>query len=181
MKKLLLSSVVLFILAPVYTCSAQIRSIDWKNFTYPWYPADTNPPYRSRKITLVRGEFIVYANPGKKIENLSMSFANAKYSDLTGDGREEAIVTISGTETFNSFTGCIFVYSLKRGKLSLIWQHEIGDRGIGGLKDLKVVDRNLVIEQYNGRCPGCMERFRRSYYRWDGRRLRKIKSQTVAA
>jgi hypothetical protein len=175
MTKLFLSIVI--VLASLHSCGAQIRSVDWKNFTYPWYPADTNPPHQARKITLVKGEFEVEANRKRRIENLSVSFANVSYSDLTGDTREEAIVTISGTETFNSFTGCIFIYTMKRGKLRLLWRHEIGDRGVGGLKDLKVVNRNLLVEQYEGNCPGCMDRWRRVSYRWNGRGFRIVKSQ----
>jgi hypothetical protein len=176
MLRLLVSALIIFASVPV--CNAQIRNMDWKNFTYPWYPADARPPYSARKITLVNGEFVVYADSKRKIENLSISFDNVSYAELTGDGREEAIVYISGTETFNSFTGCIFVYTMSRGRLRLLWKHQTGDRGMGGLKDLKVVNRELVVEQYeDNRCMACTDHWRRTLYRWNGRRFRITKSQ----
>jgi len=179
MTKLLLS--LLIILAIFQICGAQIRSVDWKNFTYPWYPADTRPPYRARKITLFNGEFQVGANRRRNIENLWVTFSNVTYADLTGDGRDEAIVVINGIETFNSGTGCIFIYTMSRSKLRLLWQHETGDRGMGGLKELKIVNRDLLVEQYEGNtCMACTDRWRRTLYRWDGRRFRVAKSQAFS-
>jgi hypothetical protein len=171
----------LVLIAPLHQSSAQIRSVDWENFTYPWYPSDTHPPYKVRKLTLVNGEFIVYQNRKRRIENLSVQFANASYADLTGDGREEAIVTISGTETFNSFTGCIFVYTIRAGKLALLWRHEIGDRAAGGLRRIKAGDRMLTVEQYDNEASAmcCPKKYVRSVYAWNGRRFLRTKSETL--
>ncbi len=179
MERWLLSIVVVLGSFPI--CGAQIRSVDWKNFSYPWYPADTRPPYRGRKITLVNGEFKVDANRRRNIENLWVTFSNVAYADLTGDGRDEAIVLINGIETFNSGTGCIFVYTMSRGRLRLLWLHETGDRGMGGLKELKVVNRDLLVEQYeDNRCMACTDRWRRTLYRWNGRRFRIAKSEVFS-
>jgi hypothetical protein len=72
MTKILLSLTLIIFLGALHQTSAQIRSVDWKNFTYPWYPANTNPPHKTRILRLRNGQFEVYGNRKKKIENLSM-------------------------------------------------------------------------------------------------------------
>lgn len=87
MTKLLLSLAFITFIGAGHQSVAQVRSVDWKNFTYPWYPADTKPPYRTRNLPLRNGEFEVHGNSYKKIENVSMRLANASYVDVTGDGK----------------------------------------------------------------------------------------------
>ena len=161
-----------------------IRSIDFRNFTYPWYPSDTRPPYKNRTITLKDGEFQIDATLARKIENLWITFGNASYSDLTGDGSDEAIVTIGGIETFNSGTGCIFIYQMNGSVLKLLWKHETGDRAAGGLRSIRVTDGDLVVEQYDmdlkketGLC--CPKRYVRTSYRWTGKEFRAISREIL--
>lgn len=162
-----------------------IRSVDFKNFTYPWYPEGYVPPYKDRKVTLRDGEMRVDAAPGTKVENVWLTLDNVSYSDLTGDGEEEAIVTVGGVTTFNSGAACIFVYAAEGGAPKLLWSHETGDRAYGGLRSIRVEDGNLIVEQYDSKfgekeTPACCPKgFTRSYYRWDGAHFEKIKSETL--
>jgi hypothetical protein len=156
-----------------------IRSVDFRNFTYPWYPADTRPPHKSRTVKLKDGQFEVDAIPEKKIENLWITFDNVSYADLTGDNHDEAIVVIGGIETFNSGTGCIFIYAMNGEAMKLLWKHEIGDRAAGGLRSMRFSDKDLIVEQYDmdlkketGLC--CPKRYIRTRYRWDGQAFKAV-------
>jgi hypothetical protein len=181
MTKLLLSLTLMVFLGALHQSSGQLRTVDWKNFAYPWYPADTNPPYKTRTLRLRNGEFEVQGNSKRKIENLSMSLSNVSYVDVTGDGKEDAIVTLGGVETFNSFTGCIFIYTMHRGRLRLSWRHEIGDRAAGGLRRVKAGARTITVEQYDNQASAmcCPKKYVRSVYSWTGRGFVKIRSQIL--
>jgi hypothetical protein len=180
--------------APVETINEQspesgIRKIDFKNFTYPWYPSGYAPPGGERRITLHNGEMKVEA--AKNTDRLWASLANVSYADLTGDGREEAIVTITTNFDPNGSMACIFVYDLRGNQPKLLWSHETGDRANGGLRTLRVEGFDLVVEQYElkfdetkgsyeeGTALCCPKRFIRTHYRWDGTRFDKSQSETL--
>jgi len=169
--------------------ASPIRKNDFKNFIYPWYPTDYIPPHGERKITLRDGEMKVDA--AKNTDRLWASLANISYADLTGDGKEEAIVTVTTNFDPNGSVACIFVYTLRSDELRLLWSHETGDRANGGLRSLRVEGFDLVMEQYDikfdwakgsyeeGTALCCPKRFIRSHYRWDGERFEKSKSETL--
>ena len=169
--------------------SSPIREVDFKNFTYPWYPTDYTPPHGKRKITLREGEMKVDAV--KNTDRLWASLANVSYADLTGEGSEEAIVTVTTNFDPNGSVACIFVYTSRRGEPKLLWSHETGDRANGGLRSIRVEGFDLVVEQYDikfdwakgsyeeGTALCCPKRFIRSHYRWDGERFEKSKSETL--
>lgn len=162
-----------------------IRAIDFKNFTYPWYPEGYIPPYKGRKVTLQNGEIRVNAIPSKKVENVWLTLDNISYVDLTGDDRDEAIVTVGGVTTFNSGSACIFIYAMIGGMPKLLWHHETGDRAYGGLRSIRTENRDLIVEQYDSKfgeeetpmC--CPKKFIRTYYRWDRKHFQKLKSETL--
>jgi hypothetical protein len=169
--------------------ASPIRKIDFKNFTYPWYPTDSTPPHGERKITLRDGEMKVDA--ANNTDRLWASLANVSYADLTGDGQEEAIVTVTTNFDPNGSVASIFVYTLRGGEPKLLWSHETGDRADGGLRSLRVEGFDLVVEQYDikfdrakgsyeeGTALCCPKRFIRSHYRWDGEHFEKSKSETL--
>lgn len=169
--------------SPTQKQTSPIRDVDFKNFTYTWYPIHLKAPHHSRKVSLRDGKFEVVENKQAGIDNLILELDDVSYVDLTGDGREEAIVPIAGIETFNSFLNGIFIYTVEEGGPRLLWHHETGDRADGGLRRIAVEDRTLVIEQYarsegdGGLC--CPKKFIRSYYRWNGEHFGKIKSETL--
>jgi hypothetical protein len=162
--------------------NAEIRQIDFANFRYSWYPKDTVSPDGRRSLALVKGEFETDGDRKRGIEPLTVKLEDVRYDDLTGDGRDEAVVILSGIETFNSFTGVIFVFSLDEHKLTRLWQHETGDRADGGLRSLTVDRGLLVLEEYvlnseygnGGLC--CPRAFRRSTFEYAGKGLRLVRS-----
>ncbi|HEX8457201.1 MAG TPA: hypothetical protein VF656_07890 [Pyrinomonadaceae bacterium] len=111
------------LLLPVFSATASakinfdirtdIRSVDFHNFTYP------TPCGEQKTLTLRHGRV-----PGEGCNELT-KLVSLRYRDLTGDGREEAIIVI-GT---NCTTSCwyiedYFVYSYVRGRLKPIFKEQ---------------------------------------------------------
>jgi hypothetical protein len=163
--------------------SDPIRQIDFKNFTYPWYPSFLKSPRPTRQVALHDGKFEVIEDQRADIKNLMLELEDVSYSDLTGDGKEEAIVTISGVSVFNRFVGSIFLYTVTGKQQKLLWQHEIGDRADGGLRRIAVEGRFVIVEQYQrsegdgGLC--CPKQFVRTSLRWNGLSFERIKKETL--
>jgi hypothetical protein len=161
----------------------RVSKVDWENFTYPWYPKGYTPPYKKRKITLKDSKFeFDDKDLSDGPDNVSMELRDVSYFDITNDGKEEAIVSLAGVVTFNSFSGCSFVYTIEDGHLKLLWQHEDFDRANGGLRSLRVQDGNLIVEQYSDKEGGglcCPKIYIRTKYKWDGNRFVEIQSETL--
>jgi hypothetical protein len=73
------------------TQASSLTNVDWKNFTYDDQACPTRGP-----ITLTNGKWY---EPGTKgqISECSMSFVGVKYADVTGDGVDDAIVSLHGS------------------------------------------------------------------------------------
>jgi hypothetical protein len=158
-----------------------VRDVDFKNFTYPWYPTLLKAPAKVRELPLRDGKFKVWDQKAG-IAYLNLSLENVSYVNLLGGSQEQAIVTVAGVETFNSFTGSIFIYTLQNQQLRLLWQHQVGDRANDGLRRIAVEGGELIVEQYDeaeshGLC--CPTMFIRTNYKWNGRKFQKVKSTTL--
>jgi hypothetical protein len=157
-----------------------IRDVDFKNFTYPWYPSFLKS--RSREVTLHDGKLEIEEDRQAGIGNLSLELNDVSYVNLRGDGKEEAIVTVAGITGVNRFLGSVFVYAIEKEKPKLLWQHETGDRADGGSRRIGVEKGMLILEEYvrsegdGGLC--CPKIFIRSNYRWSGNHFEKISSET---
>ena len=121
---------------------SEFRSVDFKNFSYP-----TNI---RGNITLKDGERIFY-NPegGGDIVN----FVEVGYSDLNGDGKEEAIAHLSVASCGASCDGgshLFYFYSSGRNKPQLLSRLETGSAGYGecGLKAFELNKSNLALELF---------------------------------
>ncbi len=159
-----------------------IRDIDFKNFTYAWYPSYLKIPNGASEVKLQDGKFEMREDQKKGIRYLLLELDDVSYADLMSDGREEAIVHLGGISVTNRFVGCIFVYVLENTIPKLVWQYETRDRADGGLRRMDVEDGALVIEQYTleggaGLC--CPKKFIRRHFKWDGKEFRNVRSETL--
>lgn len=124
-----------------------------------------------------------------------MDVAPIEYGDVTGDGREEAMVVlyaeVGGTESSND----VFIYTLKNGGPALLWKFATGDRADGGLRRIYGENGQLVVElagknkniggdvyatdgTSTGAC--CPTVFTRTKYKWvRGRFVRSGKSEVL--
>jgi len=110
---------------PTSAAVTDIRKVDFLNFTYPSTLCSQEFGGKGiGKTVLVRkGEF----------KNKSVYFAVADnriiYADVTGDGREEAVVPVEcGAITANFSRAEIYIYTIKDGRAALLAQ--ISDKGM---------------------------------------------------
>jgi hypothetical protein len=167
--------------SPVQNQLNTLRDVDFKNFSYPWYPSFMEST--AREVSLQNGEFERPENPGAGIANLSLKLSDVSFVKLRDEDKDEAIVTVIGIAGVNRFTGAVFVYAIENGKTTLLWQHETGDRAEGGLRRIAVENRTLLLETYarsegdGGLC--CPNIFIRSIYQYRGGRFEKISTQRL--
>lgn len=86
------------------------------------------------------------------------SLKDVYYTDVTGDGTEEAIVMLShvscdGGGSCDGGANLIYVYAGRNEKLRTLWQYETGSNAYGcGLKSMAITQKQFVLEMF-GRCP----------------------------
>ena len=149
---------------------ASIRSVDFKNFTYP-LPADLRTPGGPGNVRLKGGRF-----PGTDNED-EMYFGRVVYGDVTGDDAEEAMVYLGIHTRGSAMPGVVYVYTLRGRRPSLLWSFSTGDRADGGLHRVYAENGGLVVEMYGPQRrwegDGQVMRFTRRRYVWLGNRFRR--------
>jgi hypothetical protein len=133
--------IVLVIAAATVAALAQgdIHSVDFKNFTYEPSCAGETPT----KLRVKNGE---YSKETPEEDKLYFEIRAIQYGDVTGDGKDEALIlsncNTGGTGQFTEG----FVYTMKAGRASLLAPIPGGDRADGGLTSITADGGNLVVE-----------------------------------
>jgi hypothetical protein len=149
---------------------SEIRSVDFKNFTYEPYCAGEG----TQKIAVKKGEYTLNKN---EYDRMYFTITNVTYGDVNGDQSEDALIlTICNTGGTGQFSEG-FIYGMKDGKPELLSRIEGGDRADGGLRSAKVENGLLVVErngagETGGAC--CPEFVVTSKYRLEGKNLKQI-------
>ncbi len=122
---------------------ADFAAIDFKNFSYA-----TN---LKGKVTLKDGER-EFPNPGY-LGGATYKLSSVDYADLTGDGKEEAIVALSLLTCGGSCDGgshLFYFYSAGTRRPRLLSRMETGSLAYGecGLKSFDLKHRNLTLELF---------------------------------
>ena len=155
MKFIILIAVTTLTFAADAAAQANIRSVDFKNFTYPAYCIGETP----EKVTVKNGEFYREKQEDGYVDRVSFNVFDIAYGDVTGDGVGDAVIlTVCNTGGTGNFSEG-YVYSMKAGKPALVARIPGGDRAYGGLrsasveKGLLIVDSNDVGEEGGACCP----------------------------
>jgi hypothetical protein len=177
-----LTALAFILLSAPYTIAQEraraIRAVDFKNFSYPaCVGTKTGPLSKAKEVSLHNGELEV-GDLRKKEEPVNISVSNVSYSDLTGDGQEEAIVTLVYLFYPHGSAGCTFIYAPGGNRPRLLWQE-----GFERLRRLAIENRGLTFEDYpfsasDAYC--CPKKYLRTFYRWNGKRFAKVRQQTLA-
>lgn len=132
------------VLATTAFGQSDIRSVDFKNFTYSANCLGETPS----KIAVKNGEFSEEKQQDGYTDRFYFNIMDVSYGDLNGDKRDEAIIlsvcNTGGTGNFSEG----FVYAMKAGKPSLVARIPGGDRGYGGLRSA-VVDNGILVVESN--------------------------------
>lgn len=142
MKNVAITWFIILSALPAAGAQADIRSVDFKNFTYTALCAGE----KAQKITVTNGEFSKEMQMDGYIDRMYFRVFDASYGDLNGDGKDEAIIigvcNTGGTGNFSEG----FIYAEKVGKPILIARIPGGDRAYGGLRSAKVENGILIVE-----------------------------------
>lgn len=163
-----------------------IRKVDFENFTYPI----PDGPRGREKIRLRGGEqpptkFSEHGIP----HDIGYGLQDVSYGDVTGDGAEDAIVTLGLIHSGSAVTAYVYIYGSGGGRPALLWSFASGDRADGGLRKVAAENGELVVElegrdkviggdlyaddgESRGDC--CPLSFTRTRYRWSNGRFRRI-------
>lgn len=121
---------------------ADIRKVDFKNFTYPAYCASED----AENVTVKDSEFSQEKQMEGYVERFYFKIISVTYGDLNADKKDEAVIlsvcNTGGTGNFSEG----FIYTIKAGKTSLIGRIPGGDRAYGGLREARVENGLLVVE-----------------------------------
>lgn len=121
---------------PVPKLNSPIRKIDFKNFTYP--AADG---YEEFKLKNSEKPYIHQQEDGVYLSKID-------YADVTDDGEEDAILLMSIQTGGSMIPALIYLYTLENKKPKFLWAFMTGDRADGGLKNIYVVNKELIIELF---------------------------------
>jgi hypothetical protein len=136
-------------LAAVLLASAapagDVHRIDFRSFTYQPACADFESDVPKVPVIVTGGRF--EAKPGTELEGIFFEVLEVLYGDLTGDGRDEAVVrTLCNTGGTGQFDEG-FVYGMKSGKAVLLGRIPGGDRASGGVRCVRFEDGALKVER----------------------------------
>src|SRR5262245_57610423 len=169
--------------APQSAPNKTIRSVDFRNFSYPktkglYLSHSRNLPFR-----LKGGSLPETRDKQGFVDEMGVYLGKVSYGDVTGDGQEEAIVVLSFLTGGSSMLDCVYVYTWDQRRPKLIWAFDTGDRANGGLRLVKAENGRLLVELYgNGKLIGkdldaedktnqgacCPIFFTRANYKWTG-------------
>lgn len=161
--------------------------VDFGNWQYGRYKFGG----RDLDITLAHGR----CELGKEKGGETFSLIGVVYTDLTGDGKPEAIVNLSHVQCGGSCDGgsdLFFIYQSSDKGLRTIWEYETGSMAYGcGLKSVTITNKQIVVEMF-GQCWGPVSSFTtsgkfmvrdvtRSVFHFNGKRFVKSSTEVTAA
>ena len=145
-----------------------IRAVDFCNFAYPGIKTPRKSiGWPDPEFWLKEG----VRQPEDKFGSGLITLETIQYADVTGDGQEDALITLVWHSGGTMQVGMVYVWSIKDSKPVALWDFAGGDRGYGGLRRVYEKGGDLVLEVYDpdavaGNC--CSRRFIRTRFRWNG-------------
>lgn len=131
---------------PASGAAGDLRSVDFRNFTY--YPSCADFEAESEPkvpVKVARGR--MEGARGSDLEGVFFEVTEVAYGDLTGDDKDEAVVqtlcNTGGTGYFDEG----FVFAMKDGKSVLLGRIPGGDRASGGVRCVRFEDGALKAER----------------------------------
>jgi hypothetical protein len=192
-----LLGVVIFVSFGLIHAQENIRQVDFKNFSYPlsgpllghgelkWLGLSKDGYSKRQPIQLVNGDNLTKVSSFPMDGHDYPQFAgftlqSVEYADVTGEGKEDAIVVLlyrtGGTQT----THYVYIYSFADGKPKLLAYCHTGSRADSGLYKAYGERGKLVFELSDpkksvGDC--CSTGFVRTRYQWHDGRFEAIGTQ----
>jgi hypothetical protein len=176
------------------SAQSSIRQVDFKNFTYPlsgpllghgemrWLGNPKDGYSKRKPIHLENGDDLTEVSSvsvdGKEYPQFEgFTLQSVQYADVTGEGKEDAIVVLLYRTGGTQNTHYVYIYSFDAGKPNLLAYCYTGSRGYSGLYKVYGEPGTLIFElldpaKMEGEC--CSSGFVRTRYRWDGSRFEAV-------
>lgn len=161
-----------FLSARPSAAQADIRQVDFKNFSYPWSDASLGEPgwfdiSHERLVRLTNGRRMRDSGNGMTLEGLTLE--EVQYADVTGDGQTDAVVVLRYDTGGTMFFYYVYIYSLAAVQPKLLACFQSGERADSGLYRVYGQEGKLVVELFDpkkqvGEC--CSTGFIRTRYAW---------------
>lgn len=118
-----------------------IRKVDFANFTY------QTEVIGVKQVALKEGETPEFFETSPARRNL-LSLGEVIYADLTGDGEEDAVVTLFWQSGPSGGEHLIYLYTMSGNRPALLWTLLTFASGsdIGGIKEIYPRDGDLILE-----------------------------------
>jgi hypothetical protein len=171
-----------------------IRQVDFKNFTYPlsgtllghdrlqWLDEPKEAHSDKKPIHLLNGNDLTkssnFVMEGQEYAQWKgFTFQSVEFADVTGEGKEEAIVVLKYRTGGTQETHYVYIYSFVDGKPKLLAFCHTGDRGHNGLYKVYGDRGALVFElldpkKMSGDC--CSSGLVRTRYKWHNGRFEEF-------
>jgi hypothetical protein len=171
--------VIALLVAPSSDC--QERGIDFANFTFPVVAAEYSaPPGFQWAVALPSTVHLENGRFDYKCEFPPCPYITldtVKLTDVTGDGKPEAIVPLVFHSGGTQYWRTVYVYALRGATPELLGAFLTGERADGGLHRVYGRDRKLVVElndptESQGAC--CATWRIRHIYAWRKRKFVEI-------
>jgi hypothetical protein len=163
-----------------------IRQVDFRNFSYPKLPTGK---CSMDEVHLTNGKYEAPETIPRKIPSIdcwSVTLGTIDYGDTTGDGIEEAIVTLYAERGGTESSQDVYIYSPRDEAPILLWKFATGDRADGGRRRIFAENGALVVELFGvGTVIGkelygtedvpdcCPEHYTRTKYKWQENRFQQ--------
>lgn len=176
-----ISSLPVISLTPTPSLNSAIGKIDFKNFTFPWTKGLAS---KDKKTFMLRNGEIPFEQKGR----MGVSLGKTEYADVTNDGEDEALITLSIQTGGSSTPNIVYIYELENKKTKLLWSFDTGDRAIGGFKNVYSENGSLIVElfgddkfendewkfnypksKFKGDC--CPTAFTKFRFKWNGKKF----------
>jgi len=150
-----------------------IRQVDFKNFAYPM----SGPRFghdRLKWLDPSKPGHIRLTNGSDRQRLPTFTFESVKYADVTGDGREDAIVVLDFHSGGTQQSLYVYIYSFVDGKPKLLAYCYTGDRAYSGLYRAYGEHGILVVELFDPEkrlADCCSSGLVRTRYKWNGQRF----------
>jgi hypothetical protein len=136
-----------------------IHSVDFRNFTYT-VSDFCGKEFGKKQIRVRNGVYGTFSDWG-------LAVGNVVYGDLTGDGKDEAVVMTScgGMHPEDE----PYVFAMRNGSVLLLTRLESGNRAFGGYRNIDIKPGHLITERMGGRAACCPDFIEKKTYKWNGK------------
>jgi hypothetical protein len=158
------------------SAQTDLRHFDFKNFSYPM----TGPKLGHDRLMWLDSSVpgrIRLVNGNGRLRSEGFSLRSLEFADVTGDGREDAIVVIHYDTGGTQQTDYIYIYAPSSSGPKLLAYCYTGDRAYSGLHEVFGEQGYLVIElldpdKQKGDC--CSDGLVLTRYKWLNGRFEQI-------